>query len=262
MKVAALEDPRQSAGALKRDPVGAAYLLADLQEPYFEHTRWFGAISSQGEIRTVLMLYTALKTPALLTFGEEDGIVEIVKQKEAELPPACTAMIWPGHEQSIEKIYYPSNKRRMIRMGLGRDDFRPCDTGMGAEPLRENDLPDLLKLMEHYPGNYFEEAMFRDGLYFGIRVEGKLVSAGGVHTVSPDHGVAAIGNIVTHTRSRRNGFASACTSVLIGSLFDQVENIALNVEASNTAAVQCYKRLGFSSHLSYNEAFYRKRNPR
>ena len=59
---------------------------------------------------------------------------------------------------------------------------------------------------------------------------------------------------------RRRGLASSCTKALVRSLLREVDHIALNVEANNTAAIRCYEPLGFLVHMSYSEGVYRKRD--
>jgi GNAT superfamily N-acetyltransferase len=255
----ALLDMGCIAETLASDPIGTAYLLADLDPPYFQHTRWFGAGPAVKELKSVVMVYTALEVPALLTFGGKAGFSRILEDYRDELPDTCHGMIWPDHEDPIEKFYTGRRIRRMNRMGLGRNDFRPCHGGPDAEPMKRGDLEDLTALMEHYPGNYFEPAMFSEDLYYGIRVHGRLVSAGGIHTYSATHRVAALGNIVTHGDHRRQGLALRCTSSLLEKLFEKVDHVALNVEAGNAPALNCYRRLGFASRLTYTEGLYTKK---
>jgi ribosomal protein S18 acetylase RimI-like enzyme len=260
MNATTLNDPGQLARVLLADPIGAAYLLGDLEAPYFKHTRWFGACTKEGAIRTVLMVYTGLDTPVLLTYGEREGLDAILETKRHHLPGKGFGLLWPDHDPAFEKIYNPASTRRMIRMGLEARAFRPSGSADEAFPLAAKDLPELMDLMKHYPGNYFEPSMFREGLYYGIRLDGRLVSAGGVHTYSPTYGVAAIGNIVTHGDYRTRGLASSCTGALVGSLLREVDHIALNVEANNTSAIRCYEPLGFAVHMRYSEGVYRKRD--
>lgn len=259
LKTFALHDKGRIAEALTGDPIGAAYLLADLDPPYFQHTRWFGAGPAMENLTCVVMVYTALEVPALLTFGNEAGFERILEAFAGELPSRCNGMIWPGHQNPIEKSYTSRHLRRMNRMGLARIAFKPCHDESDAVPMGRGDLEDLTALMEHYPGNYFEPAMFSDDLYYGIRVNGRLVSAGGIHTYSPTYRVAAVGNIVTHGAHRRQGLALRCTSALLEKLFEKVDHVALNVEEGNAPAIDCYRRLGFASHLTYTEGLYCKK---
>ena len=82
------------ADLLKRDPVGAAYLLADLEDPYFQHTLWYGAGPAPDRLMAVVLVYTALKTPALLTMGEAHGIEKIMIDHGAALPASWGTTGW------------------------------------------------------------------------------------------------------------------------------------------------------------------------
>ncbi|MHC4943085.1 MAG: GNAT family N-acetyltransferase [Planctomycetota bacterium] len=258
LEVYTIQDRKKLADALIHDPFRAAYLLADLENPYFANTRWYAAGSDAEQLNAVILIYTALKTPALLPFGDPLGLERILEERGAELPDKAYGMIWPEHKESIGKIYDTQFDRRMIRMGLEKSDFRPAAKDWETMPLHQEDLDELTALMEHYPGNFFEPAMFRDELYYGIRMDGRLVSAGGIHTYSPTYSVAAIGNIVTHKVYRRRGLALACTAALVKMLLEEVDSIALNVEETNEPAIQCYKRLGFVPRGSYTEGLFSK----
>ncbi|MFH1998964.1 MAG: GNAT family N-acetyltransferase [Planctomycetota bacterium] len=263
LQVFTLTDRQALAKKLGPDPTGAAYLLADLEDPYFEHTRWFGAGRDPGgELVSIVLLYSALKDPAMLPYGEARGVGRILIEKARQIPDRVLGMIWPDQMEEMARFFDNPSGRSMIRMGLSKDSFIPCPGPDKAEALTWGDLGELTALMAHYPGNYFEPAMFREKLYYGVRLDGRLVSAGGIHTYSPTYGVAAIGNIVTHGSYRRRGLALSCTSTLVKALLEEekVNHVALNVEAGNKAAISCYERLGFFHFREYIEGVFVKKD--
>ena len=256
-----LHDPRVIARPLRRDPVAAAYLLGDLEEPYVRAARWFGAGKHAHEPEAVLLLYRGLSLPVLCTHGPVEGIAAILRAFGPHLPGQCRCMLPEDHVPEMEKIYVPRTMRRMIRMGVDRSSFQPATHhDLEVRPLVAADVEELAGLMKHFPGNAFEPAMFREGFYFGVRVQGALVSAAGIHTFSPIHGAAAVGNIVTHGAWRRRGLASAVTTALVKRLLREVDQVALNVEEGNEAALRCYEKLGFFVHSRYVEGSHRKRS--
>lgn len=261
LKTFLLHDPRVLARFLSRDPLEAAYLLGDLEPPYVQATRWYGAGPDPEAPAAVLLCYGGLARPVLCPWGEGEGVGAILRDYGSLLPGRVRIMAMVAHLAVMEKTYAPFRMRRMIRMGVDRGSFRPGPFDPASiRPLAAEDGEALATLMEHYPGNAFEPAMFREGFYFGIQREGRLVSAAGTHTFSAVHGVAAVGNIVTHRDWRRQGLASAVTSALLARLFREVDRVALNVEESNAAAIQCYEKLGFSIHSRWVEGSFLKRN--
>jgi ribosomal protein S18 acetylase RimI-like enzyme len=64
--------------------------------------------------------------------------------------------------------------------------------------------------------------------------------------VSPEHDIAAIGNLVTHPDARGQGLATAATGRLLDALFERVSRVALNVREDNRPAVALYEKFGFS----------------
>ena len=90
-------------------------------------------------------------------------------------------------------------------------------------------------------------------MYFGIRNDTMLLSIAGVHVYSKKYRVAALGNIATHPEHRGKGYGTAVTARLCRELLEHVDTIGLNVGVDNTAAIKCYKKLGFEFTAVYNE---------
>ena len=68
---------------------------------------------------------------------------------------------------------------------------------------------------------YFDERRLKGGLpYFGLFVDGQLVSIVGTHGLVPDIGIAAIGDAFTHPNYRRKKYATQVTHQLLKYLKD------------------------------------------
>ncbi|HKB06503.1 MAG TPA: GNAT family N-acetyltransferase, partial [Gemmataceae bacterium] len=104
-----------------------------------------------------------------------------------------------------------------------------------------------------YAANWFDLRQIETSHYYGLRVRGELVSAGGPHVYSPGQRVAALGNIVTHPDHRGRRYAAAVTARACAELRPTVDHIGLNVKADNVAALACYARLGFRPVAEYEE---------
>ena len=53
----------------------------------------------------------------------------------------------------------------------------------------------------------YRSSQLRDGIYFGIFVDGALVAMAGTHGVSKSDRIAVVGNVFTHPRHRNSHFA-------------------------------------------------------
>ena len=241
---------------LLRDRVSAVYQLGDLDPRYSEYCRWWGDFSDTGDLEAVLLLYTGLRTPAVLTLGSANRVEELLAATHHELPTRFYGHMTSEHLASLKSTYVAEALVPMIRMGLNREHFvRPDDDLSQVMSLSHSDTADIIDLYQYYPDNFFEPYQLETGHYYGIRDGGQLVSIAGIHVVSEANDIAAIGNIVTHPDHRSKGYSRRCTAYLLDKLFGIVSLTALNVQRENGAAYKVYKCLGFVEHMEYLEGF-------
>ena len=245
---------------LSRDPIAGAYHLGDLDPAYYPHCRWWGALTDGGDLESVLLLYTGLRTPAVLTVGSPRAIEATLEQTEAHLPAHFYGHLMADHVAVFQKRYDVTGLRPMVRMGLRRADFRRPDEDLSSvHPVTHAHTAGLVALYAYYPDNFFEPYQLEGGHYYGITVGDQLISVAGVHVFSADRGIAALGNIVTHPAHRSCGHSRRCTSRLLEDLFAHVPLVALNVQKDNAAAQRVYRRLGFVDHMEYQEGAVARR---
>lgn len=250
---------------LLTDPIQHAYQLGDLDEPYWSECSWYGAAESE-DLVTLVMVYRGLSMPVMLTAGRGAHIRGVLQTFEHELPGRAIIHCGVDHLEPVDRQFTCENVRPMVRMGLEAKNFSPYDASniRVEDPwelvqLGHRDTGEMFDLYRFYPDSFFEPAQLGTGHYYGIRVEGQLVSVAGVHVFSPHIGVACLGNVVTHPDWRGNGLSKACTSHLCGRLIERGINLlALNVAGSNTAAIHVYRKLGFDQHNTYLEGMVTK----
>lgn len=245
------------------DRISAAYHLGDLDPRYFDYCRWWAASETEGAEPSVMLLYTGLRMPAVLTLGDPDGVEAVFDDPavRAALPDRFYAHVMSGHFAALQSRYHIDDMQSMVRMGLGRDDFRvPDDLNLdGVGPVSHADTASLMSLYQHYPDNFFEPYQLETGYYYGSRVDGELVAVAGIHVFSEQYDVACVGNIVTRPDFRRQGHSRRCTTRLLQALFERVSLVALNVQKENQAARKVYQRLGFHDHVRYLEGLVTRR---
>ncbi len=257
---------------LESDRVMAAYLIGDLDEPFFEKGRWFVS-GGDGEATAVILVLPVFAQPAVLSFGEADGIARVVdcvaprdgatdrcaadpRQVDgrfrdlARLLGDCYLKIPPAHEAVLARAF-DFRERDVLRvMALEKRDFR---SRVGTHVVRRLDagfpVDPILDVYRSYPGHFFEPWQLRDGVYYGSFEGARLVAVAGTHVYSPAGRVACVGNVATASDARGKGHAAACTSAVVEELYARgCQTIALHVTAANRPAQQCYARVGFHEH--------------
>jgi ribosomal protein S18 acetylase RimI-like enzyme len=230
------------------------YSIGDLDDFFWPNTTWY-ALKEAHEILAVALLYTGLEVPILLAFSERQPAMEkLLRSIINELPERLYAHLSPGLEPILSERYALESHGEDHKMALrNRSRIHDVDCSRVAR-LSTTDLDELQRFYEEsYPGNWFDPRMLETNQYFGIRENGTLISAGGIHVYSEKYRVAALGNITTHPDYRNNGHAKEVTARLCRSLYDRVDHIGLNVRADNAAAIACYRALGFEICASYAE---------
>lgn len=250
-----IADASSLSGFLSADRVRAAYAIGDLDPRFAPYARWFGAQRDQG-VEAVGLLYTGLRVPVLLTLGDPDAIDALLEdpQLTAVLPRRFFASMPREHLAGFQLRYHVDQLRHMERMALDWSDWSPPDEDYSdVLPVGHADTASLMALYRHYPDHFFEPYQLETGLYFGIRRGGELVSVAGVHVVSDEWDIAAVGNVVTHPDHRSQGLSRRCTARLLTALFERVTLVTLNVSRENDAARRVYQRLGFTERFKYLE---------
>ena len=95
-------------------------------------------------------------------------------------------------------------------------------------------------------------------MYYGIRVNGKLVAAAGTHVISRNARLAVVGNVLTQPEHRGRGYAQAVTSAVTAELLRYCDQVVLNVRSDNPPAVAAYLRLGYAEHCRFEERLVRR----
>jgi ribosomal protein S18 acetylase RimI-like enzyme len=145
----------------------------------------------------------------------------------------------------------------MVRMWVDRASFRPAP-GPAAR-LLPAEIADLNRLYNLGFMAWLPAAAIGHGIYYGIRVGGRLVAAAGTHVISQDAGLAAVGNVMTHRDYRGRGYAKITTSAVTQELLRSCEQIVLNVRSDNPPALAAYRRLGYREHVRFEERLVRRR---
>lgn len=236
---------------LSQDPVWNCFALADLEPPLRDYSQFALAFQDESTERAIcLILRHPIIGEVLSPFGSKQGVAAILKQ--VSLPERPLIQAQELHMPLLERYYQPETTwKRMWRMAITSPSWHPQEivSPQSVKQLTVSDLPALMNLYMHYPESGFSADLFPQGLYFGAYAGERIIAAGGTHALVPRHRIAVLGNILTAPEARGQGYATAITTALVATLFDQQFSlVVLNVFEDNSPAIRVYQRLGFRTH--------------
>ncbi len=241
---------------LEADRLYSAYALCDLDEREFLRTRW-GVALAGGRPVSVVMQYAGYSPQPVFVMGQNDGIdgilTDIIKPRSAYVAAR------PEHLSAIAANYRVEPGPPMVRMWVDGAHFRPF--AADARPLLATDIGELNRLYQLGFASWLPASAISDGLYYGVRVGGRLVSAAGTHVISQEARLAVVGNVMTHSDYRGRGYATAATGAVTGELLRFCNQVVLNVRADNPPALAAYRRLGYQVYITFEERLIHRSEP-
>ncbi len=250
---------------LEKDPYLHIYSIGDLDERFRPFITWYG-LTANGKLSAVICIYRGGGLPAVMALNSntETGFAymkELISGTSALLPECFVAHLSPGLEELFADTHDFESSVPHYKMALKQfPGPESPDTGNAVRLGREN-IPQMLELYrESYPGNWFDPDMLELSRYYGISVNGRLISIAGTHVFSPEYAASAAGNITTHPDYRGKGYGTKVTAALCRALVSEGLRVGLNVKKENLSAVACYRKVGFEICAEYREISLRRRN--
>ena len=243
-------------GFLERDRLFSAYAVCDLDEREFGRAKWAVAMAG-NHLVAVGMEYAGPTPQSMFVLGHNDGIAAIMR--DALRPRAAYISAAPVAIPAITQSYKVEPGPQMIRMRVDRASFRPHPAPV--ERLLPVEVGELNRLYQLGFAAWLPSGAVAEGVYFGVRVAGRLVAAAGTHVVSREARMGVVGNVMTHTEYRGRGFAKAVTSAVTAELLRYCDDVVLNVRADNPPAIAAYLSLGYEEHCRFEERLIRRSVP-
>lgn len=227
---------------LAQDPIANVLPLGDLYSPLLQVSDVYGAIKS-NQVVGVCAIYRAFSTPSIV-FGTATENVKkaLLKEAVSEISNEFISLCPPNDINLLQEystILHSHLEQQMIADPPKKIEY----SHIRCERVRKNDLELLNKFYAKHHAEAWVPIQFRAGPYYCVKHKGKIISAAGVHLVTPQ--IAQLGNIVTDETYRNRGFAIACTSILATDLASKRRIISLFVRMDNTPAIHLYEKLGF-----------------
>jgi ribosomal protein S18 acetylase RimI-like enzyme len=239
---------------LEADRLLAAYAICDLDEREFGRTRW-GLALEDGQPVALVLEYSGLAPQPLFVMGDPDGVAAILR--DVIRPRTAFLAALPVQLAAIEGQYRIDPGPPMVRMWVDRTTFQPAP-GPAAR-LLPAEIADLNRLYNLGFTAWLPAAAIGQGVYYGIRIGGRLVAAAGTHVISQDSRLAAVGNVMTHRDYRGRGYARITTSAVTQELLRSCDEVVLNVRSDNPPALAAYRRLGYREHVRFDERLVHRR---
>jgi len=248
LAIRSVTDRGQLRAFLETDRLFAAYAICDLEDREFAKTRWGGAF--EGERLVALALeYSGITPQPLFVMGRADGIEAILH--DVIRPRAAYVAALPDALPAVEASYRLEPGPQMVRMWVDRSRFRPYPADVRR--LLPSDIGELNRLYQLGFASWLPSSSIADGVYFGVRLGGRLVAAAGTHVISREARLAVVGNVLTHVDYRGRGYATAVTGAVTAELLRTSDQVVLNVRSDNPPALQAYRRLGYAEHARFEE---------
>jgi RimJ/RimL family protein N-acetyltransferase len=248
LAIRAVTDRGQLRAFLETDRLFAAYAICDLEDREFAKTRWGGAFEGERLIALALE-YSGITPQPLFVMGRADGIEAILH--DVIRPRAAYVAVLPDALPAVEASYRLETGPQMVRMWVDRGRFRPYPADVRR--LLPSDIGELNRLYQLGFASWLPSSSIADGVYFGVRLGGRLVAAAGTHVISREARLAVVGNVLTHVDYRGRGYATAVTGAVTAELLRTSDQVVLNVRSDNPPALQAYRRLGYAEHARFEE---------
>jgi ribosomal protein S18 acetylase RimI-like enzyme len=261
MRFGAIRDRERIEHFLRRETNAHVYALADLDDVFWNDTRWFAAFDGD-DVTAICLLLDGLALPILYAICPEnhEPTRALLAAIRGELPERLFYNLGPGLVSCLRGEWQIAPEGTYWKMSLA--DRTACQevSPEGVFALGPADHAELRAFLDndaYLPdetgGLFFEPRMLASGCYRGIREHDRLVAVGGVHVYSRRYGVAALGNVATRMSRRGHGLARRISAAVTRSLLAEIETIGLNVHETNEPAIRCYRRLGFEPVCPYEE---------
>jgi ribosomal protein S18 acetylase RimI-like enzyme len=234
---------------LDRDRIFAAYALADLEDREPARSRW-GIARAGDEVIALVLEYGGPSPQPLFIAGRDDGIEVILR--DIIRPAIAYVACLPANQAAVEARYRLEPGPQMVRMWVDRATFRPA-FDPGVERLAPTEAGELNRLYRLGFGSWLPPQAVAEGIYYGIRVQGRLVAAAGTHVIGRRARIAVVGNVLTQPEFRGRGYAQATTASVTAQLLEFCDHVVLNVRSDNPPALNAYRRLGYAEHVRFEE---------
>ena len=228
---------------LSKDPVINSLPLGDLYLPLRELSEVYCAVED-GAVTGVCSIYRAYSAPSVVFGAVTPEAKRALIRKATSMVSKNFISICQPDEIDLFNEFSTVLQRRDEQQMVA-NPLKPVEKPLTkATRVRKSGLEMLNKFYAEQHAEAWTPIQFKTGPYYCVKRQGKIVSAAGVHLVTPQ--LAQLGNILTDGEWRGQGFGTACTFALASKLASKGRIISLFVRRDNASAIHMYEKLGFS----------------
>jgi RimJ/RimL family protein N-acetyltransferase len=244
-----LRDRLQIQRLLEPQRIYTAYALSQLEPGLFARSEWWLAEGEEG--KALVMHSRGGLGNALVTLGDADALRAVLSLHPG--PTYAFATFQVEHLTVMRRFFLLTQDQSMLRMEVTPESFIPTPSaeedskeGVQVRRLSGDDTSAINRLCSSEGGRmHYRSSHIGEGVYFGVYYEQRLVAVAGTHAVSPQNGIAVLGNVFTHPLYRNRHFAVLASSAVTETLLKTCPQVVLTVDPGNAAAVGAYSRLGY-----------------
>jgi len=169
---------------LRKDVPLHIYELGDLDDFYWPHTIWY-AMRESGKMLALVIVYTAEELPAILALcdGKDVSIYgELMRSISHLIPIRFYLHGTPGIEKVLSHSYGLTPIGAHHRMLIKNAAPLAGVNTSSVSPFSIGDIEELIAFYElSYPGYNLSMSLVKVDMYWGVKKDSRIVSAGGVH---------------------------------------------------------------------------------
>jgi ribosomal protein S18 acetylase RimI-like enzyme len=216
--------------------------LGDLYLPLFNVSDVYCA-TKNNRIAGVCSIYHAFHVPSVVLSDATPAIKRALIKKAVSKLSGDFISIAPPDDAELFGEYAAILEKRFEQQMITSEPKTVGKCVFDVVKVGKNECGLLNKFYLQHNSEAWTPIQFELGPYYCVKHLGKIVSAAGVHIVTPK--IAQLGNIVTDEHWRHLGFATACTSAVATDLVSKERILSLFVRKDNEQAIHLYEKLGF-----------------
>ena len=243
---------------LAKDPAANVLPLGDLYAPLFKVSDVYSAIEGNCVVG-ICSVFRAYGTPSLVLGTAMPEVNRALIQKALNGISKDFISLCSSDDASLLGEYSTVLHSHLEQQMTADSPKHVEHRKVNVQKVGKNELELLNKFYVEHRAEAWTPIQFKAGPYYCIKHDGKIVSAAGVHLVTPQ--IAQLGNIITDEAYRNRGYGTECTAALAADLASKGRTISLFVRVDNAPAIRMYEKLGFTKKREITFLIMQKNGP-